>query len=341
MGYDEFKNKICLYYGGFENTKSKLSLFKSAFDRIVKYELPSRDEKRLFQVRDFVNSEGLRINICTENMLCSYSEEKTKLFVGTISPFWKRGLRDLSKDPFVSEQIEIIFHFINQYIYRSSQINLIGAIALTYGECCHYNGNSLSEFILPEGMEVYNKFHNNISHIVNNRCKTILHYLEIINALDPFVNKAIYYYSRCLSLRRNEFDEESVTCADNMVDTITQAIKYRLCLPTMQRKDMNPVIEQELSISKSVTEKLDSLYQLRCDFTAHPAQSKWWDFSEIYYNDIDAIMDSVKTLLVKYCMYERNHCTIQRNPEKWSNWFLQYSDIVLDAVWFHRLPLVK
>lgn len=131
---------------------------------------------------------------------------------------------------------------------------------------------------------------------------------------------------------------ESITSADNMVDTIIQAIKHRLKLPTLQRKDMIEIIETEISISKYDIQKLDSLYQLRCQFSAHPAQSKWWDFSEIYETDIDDLMDSVKTTLVKFCLFEYNNRIIQPNPEKWSEWFLQYADIVFDAVWFHRLP---
>lgn len=341
MGYNEFKNKICSYYDSFENTRVKLPLLKSALDRVVGQELPSRDEKRLFQIRDFTNSEGLRINIRAGSLLCSYSENKNQLLVGTLGPLWSRGWRGISKDPFVAEQISDFFHFANQYIYRSSQINLIGAIALTYGRCCDFRGYTLKEVVLPELDADYSDFYKSIPRIMTYRNKTVLHYLEIINALDPFVNKAIYYYTRALSLRELGFDEDSVTCADNMVDTIFQAIKQLLGLPTMQRIDMNKVVEKEISISKAVIRNLDSLYQLRCHFSAHPAQSKWWDFSEIYDNDINDIMDSVKTILVKFCQYERSHCKIQRNPEKWSEWFLQYSDIVFDAVWFHRLPPLK
>jgi hypothetical protein len=338
MGYNEFKNKMLLYYGSFDNTKAKLPLIKSALDRAVGHELPSRDDKQLFQIRDFTNSEGLLINICAGNLMCSYSDDKDKLFVGTLGPLWSRGWREVSKDPYIAEQIKDFFHFANQYIYRSSQINLIGAIALAYGRCCDFRGDYLSEVVLPEREAVYNDFYIRIPTIITNHTKAVLHYLAIINSLDPFVNKAIYYYTRALTLRELGLDEESVTCSDNMVDTIFQAIKQRLGLPTMHRKDMNNIVEQEISISKSLTKKLDSLYQLRCHFSAHPAQSKWWDFSEIYEDDINAIMDSVKTILVKFCIYERSHCKIQPNPEKWSEWFFQYSDILFDAVWFHLLP---
>ena len=341
MGYNEFKSKYCSYYCSFESLKDKLSLFKNAFDKAIGYELPSRDDKQLFLIRDFTNSEGLQLNFCAGNLLCSYSDEEKKLYVGTLSPLWKRDWCGVSKDTFVSDQIEGFFYLVNQYIYRSSQINLIGAIALAYDRCCNFRGDSLSESVMPDHESVYNDFFNKIYFNETNRSKTLLHYLKVLNALDPFINKAICYYTRALDLKEHNFDEESITCADNMVDTIFQAIKQQLRLPTMQRKDMNEIIEKEILISKSTTEKLDNLYQLRCHFSAHPAQSKWWDFSEIYDTNIDAIMDSVKTILVKFCMYERNHCRIQRNPEKWSEWFIQNSDILFDAVWFHLLPPLR
>ena len=341
MGYDEFKTKICLYYGSFENTKLKISLFKSALDRVVAHELPSRDDKRIFQIRDFTNSKGIQINIYAGNLLCSYSNNKNQLLVGTLGPHWRRGWREVSRDPFVAEQIGYFFYFASQYIFRSSQINLIGAIALTYGRCCDFRGSTLNEVILPDCETVYNEFFKNIPNTITNRNKIVLHYLKIINALDPFVNKAIYYYVRALKLTELGFDEDSVICADNMVDTIFQAIKQRLGLPTMQRKDMNEIVEREILISKTTIKELDNLYQLRCHFSAHPAQPKWWDFSEIYDEDINNIMGSVKTILVKFCFYERSHCEIQPGPDKWSEWFMQYSDILFDAVWFHRLPLLK
>ena len=282
MGYDEFKNKFCSYYGSFVNTQNKLSLLKNALNKVVEYDLPSRDDTYLFQIRDFTNSEELRLNICEGDLLCSYSNDEKKLFIGTLGPFWTRGWKNISRDPYISELIGDFFHFANQYIFRSKQINLIGAIALTYGRCCDFRGNSLSEFIMPDLESEYNDFYNKIHYNLTNRSEILLHYLKIINALDPFVNKAIYYYTRSLTLREVGFDEESVTCADNMVDTVFQAIKQRISIPTMQRKDMYKIIEKEILISHSTIKKLDDLYQLRCQFSAHPAQSKWWDFSEIY-----------------------------------------------------------
>jgi hypothetical protein len=106
----------------------------------------------------------------------------------------------------------------------------------------------------------------------------------------------------------------------------------------MERKDMNEVIIKQLGIHQAYIKQLRSLYLLRCEFSAHPAQSKWWDFSEIYDEDIDDLKDVAKIILIKFLMYKNSHRIIQPNPDKWSQWFFQYADIIFDAVWFHKLP---
>ena len=73
MGYNEFKSKFVNDVSRFENVKSKLPLLKSALDRVVKQELPSRDQFRSFQIRDFTNSEALKISYNSPYLMCKYS----------------------------------------------------------------------------------------------------------------------------------------------------------------------------------------------------------------------------------------------------------------------------
>lgn len=62
---------------------------------------------------------------------------------------WSRGWKKISKDDFVADQIDGFFHFANQYIYRGYQINILGAIALTYGRHCYFRGDEFKEYTLP------------------------------------------------------------------------------------------------------------------------------------------------------------------------------------------------
>ncbi len=122
MGYVEFKSKFINQFAQYENTKRKISLFKSALDRAVEQELPLRDSYQTFQIRDIYNSEGLNVSYNSPYLMCKYSKEKRSLLVGTLTPAWSRGWKKISKDDFVANQIDGFFHFANQYIIHISGV---------------------------------------------------------------------------------------------------------------------------------------------------------------------------------------------------------------------------
>lgn len=126
---------------------------------------------------------------------------------------------------------------------------------------------------------------------------------------------------------------------DNTIDTITQFIKARLKIPTIPRKDIISVVSNEIGLNIYSQIALEKLYLLRCRFASHPSQSKWWDFGEIYDEDLNIIFDSVKTVLIKMLIYESNNRKISANPSKWSDWFYENADMLFEAVWFHRIPM--
>lgn len=338
LGYSEFKSKFINDLFRFENVRGKIPALKRALDEAVINELPKRDKQLSFQIRDYTNTDSLRISHNSQYLMCKYSNEENCLLVGTLAPSWASGWRNISKDVFVSEQIDSFFHFANQYVYRSYQINLIGAIALTYGRHCDFRGYSLKKLQLPYGILEYNSFVENIPTARTKRNHRLESYLEIINAFDPYVNKAMYYYIRTLSLPEYGYDEEAIINADNAIDTIFQAIKKDRNIPTKSREKMYSTVHEEMNLPKGVISQLDNLYKLRCSFSAHPAHSNWWDFSEIYEEEIEKIMDAVKTTIIKFLMYEANNRKIEKTPSSWSEWFLKNSETIYDAVWFNKLP---
>lgn len=341
MGYIEFKSKFINQFAQYENTKRKISLFKSALYRAVEQELPLRDSYQTFQIRDIYNSEGLNVSYNSPYLMCKYSKEKRSLLVGTLTPAWSRGWKKISKDDFVADQIDGFFYFANQYIYRGYEINILGAIALTYGRHCDFRGNEFKECTLPFLNSEYLLFRKDIPTIHNRKSRLFSYYIDLINSFDPFVNRVLYYYIRSLSLLADGYDEEAITAADNTVDVIFQAIKQRKQIPTKARIDMYNIVQTEISLPSGTIEQLENLYQLRCGFSAHPAHSKWWDFSEIYESGIEAIMYSVKSTVIKFLMFERDNRKIEKVPSCWSEWFMDNCDIIYDAVWFHKLPILN
>jgi hypothetical protein len=203
--------------------------------------------------------------------------------IGVVCPNWSNGWGNISKSKFISEQIDILIHFISQYIYRSYQINMIGAIALATDIPTDFRGNTLKSTYGVYAIEEIVKFKTFIEENTSELSLKTLGYLRLINALDPSVNKSIFYYIRFLELYSSEFTEEALTAADNMVDVIFQSIKNRINAPTKERKEMCKYVYKELRFyDETDKDNLERLYLLRCRFTAHPSKSKWWDFNEIY-----------------------------------------------------------
>ena len=193
MSLDKLTNDFCRWFNQYENGKSKIKILSRTLKHISEDVLPSRDEERLFMVRSFTNSKDLKINLIHKNLWCKPDEEKG-LLVGTLAPNWNSGWKKICKDEFVSQQIDFFFHFVTQYIYRSFQINLIGSLALTYGRYCDFRGSYMTQCKLPFFKKEFERFQHSIKPDLNNRTNKIKHYLNIINALDPYVNKTIYYY---------------------------------------------------------------------------------------------------------------------------------------------------
>ena len=90
-----------------------------------------------------------------------------------------------------------------------------------------------------------------------------------------------------------------------MVDVIFQSIKNRMNAPTQDSKEMCNYVYNEIRLYDETDKyNLERLYLLRCRFTAHPSKSKWWDFYEIYEDEIESIRLSVRKLLIVYLKYE-------------------------------------
>lgn len=339
MGYDDFKNKICAYFNSLEYTKNKVTSLKSVLNNISTNILPQRDSEYLFQVRDFRNTSNLNISFIYHNVMCYYSDKENALMIGVICPNWSNGWRNISKNKFVSEQIDFLFHFISQYIYRSYQVNMIGAIALATDIPTDFRGNTLKSTYGEYAAQEVEKFKTFIIESTSELSLKTIGYLKLINALDPFVNKSIFYYIKSLELYNSEFTEEALTAADNMVDVIFQSIKSRINASTQERKEMYNYVYKEIGLYDETDKyNLERLYLLRCRFTAHPSKSKWWDFDEIYEDDIEQIRLSVRKLLIIYLKYENRNRLIDAHPASWSQWFMKNCDIIYDAVWFHEIP---
>ncbi len=166
----------------------------------------------------------------------------------------------------------------------------------------------------------------------NSKFREFLTWVHLINGLDPFIHRAIYQYWKATALYWN-FCEEAVTALDGVTSIAGEFLQQRFGVQGNPRQSLMTTLQ----LSAEDQRLIDHLYNLRCDFGAHPISSKWWDVAEIYDEDIDAIRDSVKRMLLRLCQIENLNRVVEPFPEKWSYWFRQNALLVYNTVWFTKI----
>ena len=313
---------------------------KIALDKAVLTELPLRDSQFTWQSRDYVGNRNIKININTSYIFVGKAQGSNQFLVAVKSPLWNRGWKKISKDAQIANEIDYMFFFITQYIQRSLHINVIGAIAFALNETLDFRYSSQvieteASYFRYNGFDKNPKFPN-LTTEEQKINQAIRGYLSIINSLDPSVNRAMFYFLRSMELSDKDFLEESLTALDNTVHVILQFFKIH----NWEREKAFQKVLKIFKIGDSdVFENLKKLYELRCGFTAHPAQAKWWDFGEIYFDTIEDIRFSVRKLLISFLKFENLNRTVEAEPEFWSQWFCKNAERIYDITWFHKLPV--
>lgn len=310
-------------------SRSKLS---SSLNRTLKELLPSWDSEKQLTFRPLGNSEELSIKFDSENYWLYRSENN--LIVATISPNWNVRRKDFSKNMKIVELVSNFFHFSSQYIIRSRTTSIIGAICIIYKTACDFRTENLEQHRISENYCDYcsSQFEEGNLNFQFKKNRILRMWTENLNCLDPFVHRAIYQFWRYTRLVQSGFTEESLTHLDSCVSVVAEFITQRLKI-----EGSRDLFCDILGINKYDAYNLKKLYDLRCDFSAHPGHAKWWDFDEIYYDDLDEMRESVVRLLWRFAIFESKNRVVEPDPIKWSDWFLDNSLILLDTIWFTKI----
>lgn len=333
MSFLEFKNKFINDLIN-QNSNFNIQELKNSLNRIPLI-LNDVEQNRIIMIRDLSCDETIGFNYISEDISCKYDFYENELIVGLTSPDWFKGWKNVSSNKYVSELISDYMHFLSQYVHRSYIINVIGALALVYGISSSFMGQSMFRYGHYNVDENYKKFTDSIDRKNNNlntNYRMFVYIMSKINALDPYINRAIFYYSKSLELISSLFEEEAIICLDNCIDIIIQSIKIRESLPTKKRKDMHRYIKSILNINEINIRYQDLIYDLRCEYGAHPAKSFCWDFNEIHMDYYEDIILNVRLVLIKFIEYESKYRLVTKNPTSWYEWFMDNCDLIYEFI---------
>ena len=334
---NSFVSKFCQWVKpGYLPEKSRHKLPQS-LRCAIDVKLVDDDQRREIVVRQLAGSGKLYCEFSAED-LWVYRAETGWLEVGDVGPGWRRGWQDFDKDEHIADLISGFFHFAGQYVHRGRAASIIGAIAATYDKAWDFrHGRLESRYV--DNDEVKNverksliraKYFSPTAIRLNSRSRQFITWVNCINGLDPYIQRAVYYFWRATSLMESDFFEESVTALDKLTSVAASFLQNRLSIPDRPRAQL----VEKFHMGHKDSDNLDLLYKLRNNYGAHPSGSKWWDFADIYCDDIDDMRQTSRKLLWQLCKAERDFREVEPFPATWSTWFRQNALMLFDSVWF-------
>jgi len=338
----KFKSKFCQWaQSNLPNESAKM--FTKTLNQVLNNHIINSDNLSQIMIRNLIDSGRLNINYIGNEIIIGPDKNYNNLFIGAIMPSWDRGLRSFCKDEHVYNAISWFFHYASQYVARSRMVDVMASLNLLYGRTCDFRGHRMTRILSENNNKLKDEFilafsrKANISHDNKFRAreKNLVFWFDKINSLDPFIHRIFFNYINACKLLEGGFSEEAITSLDKTVDVIQQYARERM--------DINGNGNQrELTLSALGLKEwekilLARLYDIRNFFGGHPSMSKWWDFDEIFEEDIDVFFEIVKKLIIKAVLHENTLRMVDKNPVKWSQWFEDNALLLWDTVWFEKV----
>lgn len=334
---NRFITEFCKWADADNMTSSSRSHFPSALRRAINELLPARDDFATVLARPLSDSKRIQINFDFGNSWIAPGSDD-RLVAGVVMPMWRSSWRKVSDNEEVRDVIDFFFHFASQYIARSRISSMLGAIATVY-DCSFDFRTDWIRSLRVEDNEVEaakRRLAQELGMTIQSpedprrRKRLFSTWAQGLNCLDPFIHRAVYQFWRSTSLWESGFLEEATVALDSVVSIAAEFSQIRIQHTDSPRESLSTT----LGVSEKDAEAIQHLYELRCDFGAHPSQSKWWDFAEIYGDDIHNLRATVKRVLWHLASAEADHRVVNPAPKKWSTWFRKHATMVLESVWF-------
>jgi hypothetical protein len=235
-------------------------------------------------------------------------------------------------------------HFAGQYVVRSRIVRIQAACALTFEVACDFRHADFRSIMVgprspyPDVAAAHREFRRDLPIPTirkSRRLRELAAWVDMLNPLDPFVHRAVFQFWRSCALASGGFWEDAISALDGVTAVAAEAAHSWRRLPGQPSRATTGAV---FGLSTGDQAQLEALYQLRCTFGAHPAPSKWWDFAEIYESDLEIFWSVSRRLIRGLCLEELAVRRVEPNPDSWSAWFVEHADLLLELVWFARLP---
>jgi hypothetical protein len=316
--------------------EKKIDALKRIIDKQFWQELESRDLLENIVLRPLSNSLSIKVSHFADDSII-YPNEDGELIVGAFTPSWKHGWRFVDDD--VRDLLQFFLHFSEQYIARSRALNVTGAIALVYETSCDFRFKGIYSDLTERFSfdEVRDSRYKPIELESFVSQEEFYNWVSILNCLDPLIHRIVYQFWKGTKLFSNNDIEDSVTSFTSCISVISEYCQNRL----NQTEETRLEKIEALKIKTDSIDYLEDLEVLRNRFSAHPSHTKWWDFNELFGEQLHTIIAVIKDIIKKVCEHESKNRSIENKPEKWSSWLGSNSMLVFDSVWFHNLPPLK
>ena len=285
----------------------------------------------------------LTFAIALSSTTCWSYTSGDRLVLGAVGPAW-RGIRKVSRDPDAAELVDNFMHFASQYVIRSRIVRIQAAFALTFDVACDFRGADFSQIAVASGSpfpdieSAQRHFRNELPMTKirgSRRLRELTAWVNMLNPLDPYIHRALFQFWRSCALANADFWEDAVSALDGVTAVAAEALQDWRSLSALPNRQGTGAA---FGLSAEDQFQLEALYRLRCAFGAHPAPSKWWDFGEMYNSDLDVFWSVSRRLIRGLCLQETAVRRVDPEPGRWSHWFVRHANLLLDLVWFTRLP---
>ncbi len=333
-----FISKFCQWARDVHACRARsLRRLPSVLRRMIDVELPARDGHVEIVARNLGDSP-LRLGLQLDDQWLIRSHNQ--LWVVTVAPDWGSGWTRLTQDEDLHDLLSNFFRLASQYVARSRAANILGAVAMVYRQPLDFRFGDFRKIrVEPTFSRRWTGVAQKLGLPVgtlgrhHGRRRAVAVLAAHLNCLQPHVHRMVFQYLRALKLKADGYDEEFITALDGAVSVALQFA--RDVLGEAAAFDRNDLARKFLHPSDATA--LALLYDLRCYFGAHPSQGKWWDFGEMYEEELDVLLD-VAERLVRGVALTDHHSGVDPRPASWSGWFKTNCLLLWNAVWFDGLP---